>query len=227
VKINKLVAPVGIAVSVVGIAAATASPASAANNIKPFGQQEALNGIGYTVKGLAPSSDPVPHNGQLYAANVKVEGLGGWANPFTPFFNARAESGANYRIIGGDVPPAPPGGTTTGRIYFDVVGDPPNSVVYSDGVQDLLVWVPGAPEGGVPGGPPDTADQSTGNTSGGSTQIVNEPSTEEAPPAGNEQSPTGGNKYSPEVIAPPPYQLTPGELAQPGFNSSGLPGGHH
>jgi len=24
----------------------------------------------------------------------------------------------------------------------DVVGDDPNSVVYNDGVQDLLVWVP-------------------------------------------------------------------------------------
>ena len=32
--------------------------------------------IGYTVIGLNPSSDAVPHNGQLYAATVKVEG---WA----------------------------------------------------------------------------------------------------------------------------------------------------
>ena len=44
---------------------------------------------------------------------------------------------------------APPGGSTTGKLYFDVVGDTPNSVVYNDGVQDLLVWVPGAPEGGM------------------------------------------------------------------------------
>jgi hypothetical protein len=222
----KLVAPVGIAAIAVGMAGATAGPASAANNIKPFGQQETLDGIGYTVKGLHPSSDPVPHNGQLYAATVKVEGFGGWANPFTPFFNARAESGANYRIIGGGVPPAPPGGTTTGKLYFDVVGDPPNSVVYSDGVQDLLVWVPGAPEGGVPGGPAET-DTAVGpsGTSGGSSEIINTPPAEEAPPT--DQTPTGGNKFAPDVIAPPPYQLTPEILAQPGFNSSGLPGAHH
>ena len=36
------------------------------------------------------------------------------------------------------------------QLYFDVVGDAPNSVVYNDGVQDLLVWVPGPLEGGVP-----------------------------------------------------------------------------
>jgi hypothetical protein len=150
VKIKKLVAPVGIAAVAVGMAGATAVPASAANNIKPFGTQETLNDygtgapmIGYTVMALSPSSDPVPHNGQLYAATVKVEGLGGWATPLVPLFNARAESGANYRVIGGiGVPSAPPGGSTTGTLYFDVVGDPPNSVVYNDGVQDLLVWVP-------------------------------------------------------------------------------------
>ncbi|WP_458316770.1 DUF1942 domain-containing protein [Mycolicibacterium brisbanense] len=218
-KINKLAAPVGIAAIAVGMAGATAGPASAANNIRPYGQQETLNDygtgapmIGYTVKGLAPSSDPVPHNGQLYAAIVKVSGLGGWATPLIPLFNARAESGANYRVIGGGVPPAPPGGTTTGTLYFDVVGDPPNSVVYNDGVQDLLVWVPGAPEGGVPGGPPDTA--------GESSEIIAPPPAEEAP--------TGGDEFAPQVVAPPPYQLTQPELAAPGFNGGdhGGGGGH-
>ena len=111
VKIKKLVARVGIAAIALGMAGATAVPASAANNIKPFGTQETLNDygtgapmIGYTVMALSPSSDPVPHNGQLYAATVKVEGLGGWATPLVPLFNARAESGANYRVIGGNVP---------------------------------------------------------------------------------------------------------------------------
>ena len=66
-------------------------------------------------------------------------------------FNARAEHGANYRVIadagvGGAVPP---GGSSIGKLYFDVVGDVPNSVVYNDGVRDLLAWVPGAPEGGT------------------------------------------------------------------------------
>jgi hypothetical protein len=36
-----------------------------------------------------------------------------------------------------------------GKIYFDVVGDAPNSVVYNDGVRDLLAWIPGPAEGGT------------------------------------------------------------------------------
>ena len=82
-KIRKLVTPVGIAAVAVGMAASAAAPASAANDIKPFGQQETLNDyvtgapmIGYTVHELSPSSDAVPHNGQLYAATVTVQGLG-------------------------------------------------------------------------------------------------------------------------------------------------------
>ena len=145
-KVRKLAAPVGIAAITIGIAASTVVPASAANNIKPFGQQETINDygtgapmIGYTVSGLNPSSDPVPHNGQLYAANVTVNALGGWATPIVALFNARAESGANYRVIAnapGGPAAAPPGGSSTGTLYFDVVGDVPNSVVYNDGTQD-------------------------------------------------------------------------------------------
>jgi Domain of unknown function (DUF1942) len=144
-KINKFAASVGIAAVTIGIAAGTVSPASAASNIKPFGQPETLLDpatgfptITYTVEGLNPSSDAVPHNGQLYEAAVNVEARG--AMPMVTMFNARAEHGANYRVIAGTVP---------GKLYFDVVGDVPNSVVYNDGVQDLLTWIPGPPEGGT------------------------------------------------------------------------------
>ncbi len=205
-KVRKLGAPVGIAAITIGIAASSMSPASAANNIKPFGQQETLKDatggpmIGYTVTGLNPSSDPVPHNGQLYEATVTVDGTGGWASPLVPLFNARAESGANYRVIAnapGGPAGAPPGGSSTGKLYFDVVGDVPNSVVYNDGTQDLLVWVPGAPEGGVPGaggsGPPTSA--------GSSTDLIGN-----APAAGPE---SGGDMTTPAVIAPPPDDFNP------------------
>lgn len=94
--------------------------------------------ITYTVMGLNPSSDPVPHNGQLYEAMVTVDTPG--AVPMVSMFNARAENGANYRVIGGTVP---------GKLYFDVVGAVPNSVVYNDGVRDLLAWVPGEPQEGT------------------------------------------------------------------------------
>lgn len=142
VKIKKLAAAVAAAAIAFSVGAVV--PASAAENIKPFGQPETLlDGatgfpmITYTVMGLNPSSDPVPHNGQLYEAVVNVEARG--AVPMVPMFNARAESGANYRVIGGGVP---------GKLYFDVVGDVPNSVVYNDGVRDLLTWIPGPPVGG-------------------------------------------------------------------------------
>ena len=107
--------------------------------------------IGYTVRDLSPSSDPVPHNGQLYEATVTVDAFGSWATPMVPMFNARAENSAMYRVladagVGGAVPP---GGSTTGKLYFDVVGDVPNSVVYNDGVRDVLAWVSGPPVGGT------------------------------------------------------------------------------
>jgi hypothetical protein len=196
VKIQKLVASVGVAAVAIGIAASTAIPASAATNIKEFGQPESFKDaygnpmITYTVQGLRPSSDAVFHNGRLYEANVTNDG----GAPLAVMFNARAESGQNYRIIGGGIP---------GKIYFDVVGDTPNSVVYSDGVQDLLVWVSPKP---INSGAPDVAGESTEGVGAAPTDGGGEGAS--APAA-------------PEVVAPPPFQLTEPEIAEPGFN-----GGH-
>ena len=193
-KIQKLVASVGVASVAIGIAVSTAIPASAATNIKEFGQPESFKDaygnpmITYTVQGLRPSSDAVFHNGRLYEANVTNEG----GVPLAVMFNARAQSGQNYRIIGGGIP---------GKIYFDVVGDTPNSVVYSDGVQDLLVWVSPKP---ISSGAPDVAGESTENIP-------------EAPAGGEGASAPA----APEVVAPAPFELTPAEVAEPGFNGGG------
>ena len=158
VNIKKLVGAVAATAITFSVGAATVAPASAVDNIKPFGAQERLNDwgtgapmIGYTVMGLNPSSDAVPHNGQLYEATVTVDAFGSSATPLIRQFNARAQNGQNYPVlaeagVGGAVPP---GGSTTGKLYFDVVGDVPNSVVYNDGVRDLLAWVPGIPQGGT------------------------------------------------------------------------------
>jgi hypothetical protein len=203
-KIRKLVARVGIAAVAVGMAAGTAVPASAANNIKPYGVPESLKDvygnpmITYTVKGLRPSSDAVFHNGRLYEATVTNDG----GVPIAALFNARAESGQNYRTIGGGIP---------GKIYFDVVGDTPNSVVYNDGVQDLMVWVStsGVNEGIGPEVPGDSSEIiSSAPTDGGGGEVGSAPA-------------------APEVVAPPPFQLTEPDVAQPGFNAApgGAPGG--
>jgi Domain of unknown function (DUF1942) len=157
VMIKKLAAAVGAAAIAIGIAAGTAGPASAVDNIKPFGQQERIwewgTGapiIGYTVQNLSPSSDPVPHNGQLYEATLTVDAFGKPATPMIHMFNARAENSAMYPVIANAGPgPVPPGGSSTGKLYFDVVGAEPNSVVYNDGIRDILAWIPGPPQGGT------------------------------------------------------------------------------
>lgn len=190
-QIRKVAGAVAVSATMFGFAAAP--PAFATSNIKEFGVQETLrdlNGplIGYTVTGLMPSSDPVayPVAGRLYEATVKADALQGTVTPVVPFFNARAESGQNYRVlegvsnIGG---PIGQGGSTTGKIYFDVVGDVPNSVVFNDGAEDILGWImpPGvAPaevvpstDAGTGGGGDQGSSGSTGpmqaspNTSGG------------------------------------------------------------
>jgi hypothetical protein len=200
VKIQKLVAPLGVTVIAIGMAAATAAPASAIDNIKVFGQPESLNDvtgapmITYTVLGLKPSSDAVFHNGKLYEANVTFDG----GIPLAPNFNARAQSGDNYRVIGGGIP---------GKLYFDVVGDIPNSVVYNDGGRDLLGWVSPRP---INSGAPDVGGETTEDIGG-------------APADGG--GTTGGNDVAPAVQAPAPFELTPAEVAEPGFNSGG--GGGH
>jgi hypothetical protein len=196
-KIRKLVAPVGIAAVAIVVATGVAVPASAANNIQPYGVPESLKDvygnpmITYTVKGLRPSSDAVFHNGRLYEATVTNDG----GVPMAALFNARAQSGQNYRIIGGGIP---------GKIYFDVVGDTPNSVVYNDGVQDLMVWVStsGANQGIGPEAPGDSSEIISGAPTDGGGDVASAPS-------------------APEVVAPAPYELTPAEVAQPGFNGGG------
>ena len=105
-NIKKLAGAVAATAITFSVGAVTVAPASAVDNIKPFGSQERLNDwgtggpmIGYTVTGLNPSSDAVPHNGQLYEATVTVDAFGSWAIPVVPMFNARAEGGQNYGVL--------------------------------------------------------------------------------------------------------------------------------
>jgi hypothetical protein len=81
------------------------------------------------------------------------------------------------------------------------VGDTPNSVVYNDGTQDLLAWVPGASEAGAPagGGAPEGAGVSTEIISGAPTDgggVV-----------------TGGDDVAPAVI-PAPEEVNPYETPE-------------
>ncbi len=187
-----------VAVAVLFSAAAVA-PASAIDNIKPFGQQETIDSggsaIAYTVAGLSPSTDAIPYPvaGQLYEATVTVDAVRGAVSPVIPFFNARAESGATYRVLANVFTPQGlsggtvlPGESSTGKVYFDVVGEPPNSVVYNNGDHDVLGWV------SVAGAP------ATGSApSGGSSEAVPLPETGGDAVTGS----TGPDFTAPNVIA--------------------------
>lgn len=160
-----------------GIAAASvfaATPAAAAPNIQGFGVSEQLvDGplvTDYTVSNLQPSNVSIPGytpKGTLYQANVSVRSDGGVVTPMVHDFVARGPNGQNYRVIdnvavpnGLSPAPIPQGTESTGTLYFDVTGAPPNGVVYNDGMQDVLMWTsnvpssaPGAPNSPAPGAP--------------------------------------------------------------------------
>ena len=116
---------------------------------------------GWTITGLKTSSDPIPYPvaGTLWEATATDEAIQGGATPIVSNLNARARSGQTYRALFGVATPQgvnpstlAPGEKTTGKVYFDVTGETPDSVVYNAGGQDLLVWV--QPAAGPPGRSP-------------------------------------------------------------------------
>lgn len=190
---------------VFGIGGVSAAPASATDNIKPFGVQMRLNGpnslpyIGYTVTNFAPSKDPVPHNGKLYGATLVVDGFGGNHNPMIERFGARAESGEFY--------PAIRGASNMGNLYFDIVGPIPNSVVWNDGVRDILAWIPGTPS---PADMPEVVPTES--------EVI-APAPESVPNSGAMPAEADPALVAtPNDLARPPFELTEAEVATPGFN---------
>jgi hypothetical protein len=162
--IKTAVGAAGIAAAGV-LAAATAS--AAPPNIQGFGTSEPLiDGAlvtNYTVSNLQPSSVAIPGytpKGTLYQADVTVRSDGGLVTPMVNDFIARGPNGQNYRVIDkvqapGSLNPAPipQGSESTGTLYFDVTGAPPNGVVYNDGMQDILMWTSNVPGASAPGAP--------------------------------------------------------------------------
>lgn len=198
-----------------GAGALTATPAWAADNIKIFGEQERLIGpngfpyIGYVVKDFGPSNDPVPHNGTLYSAKLYIDNFGGNYNPMIDRFGARALKGAFY--------PAIRGASNVNMLYFDVVGPVPNSVVWNDGMRDILAWVPGeiplegfweAPPAPEPAPMPERSSVIPEESAGAGSMPA------ESMPAESDAEITA----TPSVIAPAPFELTEAEVSEPGFN---------
>ncbi|MGE2814564.1 MPT63 family protein [Mycobacterium heidelbergense] len=164
-KVSKTAVKTAIAAG--GIAAASvfaAASASAAPNIQGFGtSQQLIEGpliTNYTVSNLQPSNAAIPGytpKGTLYQADITARSDGGLVTPMVNDFIARGPNGQNYRVIDkvgapGSLNPAPipQGSESTGTLYFDVTGAPPNGVVYNEGTQDILIWTSNVPGGSAP-----------------------------------------------------------------------------
>ena len=126
------------------------APASAADS-QVFGIQQAVtdpNGgeIAYTVTKLLPSGDAVPYpvSGQLYEVTVRANAINGLVIPVIPNFSAQTESGQSYPALAGAWTPLGfnsalllPGGSSSGKIYFDAAGEAPTGVAYNGAGESL------------------------------------------------------------------------------------------
>jgi Domain of unknown function (DUF1942) len=189
------VAPLGVALAIASAATASAADPTVAG----FGSREQLYDAGgsvvagWTVSDLRPSSDiiPYPVAGRLYEATASVEADQGAVTPIVSNLNARATDGTTYRALYNVATPQgvnpatlSPGAKSTGKIYFDVIGANPNSVVYNDSVQDLLIWTSGAssPAAQAPAAPP-AANPPAANPPAANPPAANPPAAPPAPAA--------------------------------------------
>lgn len=177
----------------IGLAAA---PIAAADvTVTTLGDEaELVNGAvvqGWTVTALKPSSDVIPHpvRGVLWEATATDNAIAGPVTPIVSNFNARARNGETYRVLFGAATPQgvnpatiAQGQQTTGKLYFDITGAEPDSVVYNAGGTDLLLWVtpPPAPSGGANARPTWTP----GGATSGAGAAANSTPTDGVAPAG-------------------------------------------
>ncbi len=188
---------------------------------------------GWTVSHLQPSTDAIPYavQGQLWEATASDTSIQGDAVPIVSNFNARAADGQTYRVLwevatpqGVNPSTLTQGGTTRGKLYFDVTGSAPDSVIYRgiDG-PDLALWLT----------PPPSSSSSPAVTS---VSVTPGQAASQAPTAASEastaaaQAPTaGGDEALPEAqsLGTP---IAPGVPAAPaaGAAESGqaVPPGH-
>ncbi len=126
-------------------------------------QADIVNGPvvqGWTVSHLQKSTDAIPYplQGELWEATASDTAIQGDAVPIVSNLNARAADGQTYRVLwevatpqGVNPSTLTQGETSRGKIYFDVTGSAPDSVVYrgAEG-PDLALWLtPPPPAGGT------------------------------------------------------------------------------
>lgn len=217
-----------LAAGVVGTATAAADPAD--TNIHQSGTQATVadGGViqGLTVSNLKPSSDVIPYQpaGALWEATVADEAIQGTVVPLIANFGARAATGQTYQALfsvptAQGIPPATltQGQKISGKLYFDVAGEAPNSVVYDNAGQGPVIWLMApAPSSGSAGqGPTSGGVRAPAPSSGGGARTP-------APP--NRPTTPGGSRGTqlPEGTSPAGSQGTPATEAPEGA-SQGTP----
>ncbi|MCY0869635.1 MAG: DUF1942 domain-containing protein, partial [Firmicutes bacterium] len=153
--------------------------------------------------------------------------------PIVSNLNARARSGQTYRVLFGVATPQgvnpaalAQGQQTTGKVYFDVTGDVPDSVVYNAGGSDLAVWVQPPPA------PPRPASSGSGSSSSGSSSAGSEataaPAEEGAPAPADVPGvapAVAGSEEVPGSVGTPVAPGGVGTPVEPGSAGTPLPSG--
>jgi hypothetical protein len=186
---------------------------------------------GWTISNLKASTDVIPYPvaGTLWEATATDQAIAGSSTPIVSNLNARASDGRTYRVLFGvatpqGVNPATlgQGQKTSGKVYFDVVGESPDSVVYSTSGQDRLVWVQPPPQ--LPtsnGGGSYTSSPATSATPGTPTTPTTAPGAVPGAPASVEGTSVPGASLPASSQGTP---LVPGSQGTPlPAGSSGTP----
>ncbi|GAB5896251.1 MPT63 family protein [Mycolicibacterium mageritense] len=160
-RISKVTAAIAAAVAAAGTmgsATAFADEAGVTTTSSQIGGQAKLvdgNVVqAWTISDLKPSTDTIPYDvqGTLWEATATDEAIQGSVTPIISNLNARAADGQNYRVLfqvatpqGVNPATLAQGEKTSGKVYFDVTGEKPTSVVYSTGGHDVATWTASAP----------------------------------------------------------------------------------
>jgi hypothetical protein len=179
---------------------------------------------GWTITNLKTSTDAIPYPvaGTLWEATATDEAIQGGATPIVSNLNARAKSGETYRVLFGVATPQgvnpstlAEGEKTTGKVYFDVTRDTPDSVVYNAGGHDLLVWVQ----------PPPSRQGGTSYSSPGRGQTSQAPAATPATPLPGAPAAAGSPAAATATEGAPLPASAPGAPLPTGSSGTPLPAG--
>jgi len=179
----------------------------------------------WTVTSLQPSTDSIPYPvaGTLWEAAATDVAVSGTVQPVVSNLKARAHSGQTYWVLFGVATPQgvnpaalSPGQQTTGKVYFDVTGDVPDSVVYNAGGPDLAVWVQP---------PPSSTSQNASSGSGTPAGAATGGATASTPvvPGSQETPVIPGSSGTPVVPGSAGTPVVPGSQGTPVPGSTSTP----